>query len=38
MTEKMKKIAGKTFLLGLLTGIIAMLGMAVVIVKNGWFK
>lgn len=38
MTEKIQEIARKTFLLGLLTGIIAMLGMTIVIAKNGWFK
>lgn len=36
--EKLKSITAKAFLIGFILGIISVLGVAVVIVKNGWFK
>lgn len=36
--EKLKGITVKAFLIGLILGILSVLGVAVVIVKNGWFK
>ncbi len=38
MSDEVNKIALKALATGFILGIITMLGMAVVIVKNGWFK
>lgn len=36
--EKIKDITAKAFLIGLILGMLTVLGVAVVIVKNGWFR
>lgn len=36
--KKIKDITAKAFLIGLILGILSVLGVAVVIVRNGWFK